>query len=184
MYREPPALKHGAYSGTAILPGEDPAAFAKLLEEIEAEFKPVGAMEKEIVFSMARSIWRKKNLKTYRFKRQADEQASKVWDDLPPSKHLIPIPKDNSDPTREKLAEFEKIDRHLKKRLGGTAWALYWAGDQITIEHLETELAMEDRLDGMFDRSLKRLLMVRGVKSVLQSASINGETPKRLTTAA
>ena len=43
--RIPPALKHGAYAGTAVLPGESQAAFKKLHRGLIAEFIPSGMME-------------------------------------------------------------------------------------------------------------------------------------------
>ena len=47
--RIPPALKHGAYSATTLLPGEDPAEFEKLHQELIAELKPSGALEDDAV---------------------------------------------------------------------------------------------------------------------------------------
>jgi hypothetical protein len=61
-----PALKHGGYSATALLPGEDPAAFKKLHEALTAEFSPVGALEEDITASIARLIWRKRHLATFK----------------------------------------------------------------------------------------------------------------------
>ena len=60
----PPALKHGGYSGMTLLPGEDPAAFKKLHDDLLAVFSPVGRLEEDIVTTMAHlavpganSIW-------------------------------------------------------------------------------------------------------------------------------
>jgi hypothetical protein len=64
--RNHPALKHGAYSATAVLPGESQAAFEKLHRSLIAEFTPSGMMEDDIVADMARLIWRKQNLGTLR----------------------------------------------------------------------------------------------------------------------
>ena len=55
----PPALKHGAYSGTTLLPGEDPAAFEKLHADLVTELTPVGPLEEDIVVTIARLAWRK-----------------------------------------------------------------------------------------------------------------------------
>jgi hypothetical protein len=38
--RLPPALKHGAYSEAALLPGEDPAEFKALHKGLIADFRP------------------------------------------------------------------------------------------------------------------------------------------------
>jgi hypothetical protein len=40
-----PALKHGAYSATTILPGEDSTAFKKLHQEVMAELSPNGILD-------------------------------------------------------------------------------------------------------------------------------------------
>src|SRR5262249_56790999 len=60
------ALKHGAFSATAILPGEDPAALKELHQNIIAELAPVGALEDDIVWTIARLVWRKNNFATLR----------------------------------------------------------------------------------------------------------------------
>ena len=44
-------------------------------------------------------------------------------------------------------------------------------GKDATIDHLLSELSVVDRLDGMIDRCLKRLLFVRGLKSIAPSSS-------------
>jgi hypothetical protein len=64
--RRHPALKHGAYSATAVLPGESRAEFEKLHCDLIAEFAPSGALEDDIVMSLAQFIWRKQNLATLR----------------------------------------------------------------------------------------------------------------------
>ena len=50
------ALKHGAYSATAVLPGEDLAAFKKLHQECIAHYAPVGPLEDDVVATMARLL--------------------------------------------------------------------------------------------------------------------------------
>ena len=62
--RIPPALKHGAYSATAILPGESQAEFEKLHRDILAEWTPSGVLENDIVMTITRLLWRKQNLDT------------------------------------------------------------------------------------------------------------------------
>ena len=72
--RTPPALKHGAYSATAILPGESQAEFEKLHRDTIAEWTPSGVLENDIVMTITRLLWRKQNLDTLRIeeeKRQA-----------------------------------------------------------------------------------------------------------------
>ena len=59
-----PAVKHGAYSATDVLPGESRAAFEKLHRGLIAEYAPSGVHEQHIVMNLARLIWRQQNLGT------------------------------------------------------------------------------------------------------------------------
>jgi hypothetical protein len=73
-----PALKHGAYSTTSILPGESAVEFAKLRRGLISEFGPIGALENEIILSLAHYLWRKKNLQTFRFAELAQQRMSQI----------------------------------------------------------------------------------------------------------
>ena len=55
--RIPPALKHGAYSATAILPGESQAEFEKLHRDTITEWTPSGVLENDIVMTITRLLW-------------------------------------------------------------------------------------------------------------------------------
>jgi hypothetical protein len=92
-----PALKHAAYSGTTLLPGEDPAAFAKLHAELIGEFAPVGPLEEEIVSSVAHLIWRKQNLSTYRLAEQASNRVSAIYKEVSPPMPEFSFPSDTRD---------------------------------------------------------------------------------------
>src|SRR5271163_763486 len=61
-----PAFKHGAYSAVTILPGESAAEFEKLHEELIAELAPSGALEHNIVATIAQLVWRRQNLRILR----------------------------------------------------------------------------------------------------------------------
>jgi hypothetical protein len=50
----------------SILPGEDPTAFQKLHRELIVELLPNGLLEHNIVATIARLVWRKHNLATFR----------------------------------------------------------------------------------------------------------------------
>jgi hypothetical protein len=111
-----PSLKHGAYSSTAILPGENPAEFEELYQALIAELAPTGALEEDIVANIARLVWRKRNLATL----------LGAEDDF-------------------------RLDE---------------IGNIATAERLLSDLEMEGRLDALIDKCLKRLLFVRGLKSL------------------
>jgi hypothetical protein len=72
-----PAVKHGAYSATDVLPGESRAAFEKLHRDLIAEYAPSGVHEQHIVMKMARLIWRQQNLGTLRISGLKLQQSEK-----------------------------------------------------------------------------------------------------------
>ena len=88
----PPAFKHGAYSGTTLLPGEDETAFKKLHGDLIGEFAPTGPLEQDIVETIARLTWRKQNLSTYRVAKWAKNWVSAIEARRhPPSDLEMPI---------------------------------------------------------------------------------------------
>ena len=172
------ALKHGGYSGTTLLPGEDRDAFEKLHRDLIAEFAPAGPAEEDIILTMARLLWRKQNLSTYK----VVELVKNRWLVIrakygprydPNSPDIISLSSFERKDLRsqdEIRADEKAAEQELRNELGG-AMAFVEMGDAITIERLFENLSVIDRLDGMFDRRLKRLLMVRGVKSLSQTAT-------------
>ena len=73
-----PALKHGAYSAIAVLPGESRAEFEKLRRDLVADFTPSGALEDHIVMTIAHLTWRKKNLATLRISELAQDRREAI----------------------------------------------------------------------------------------------------------
>jgi hypothetical protein len=165
-YRSPSALRHGAYSKTTLLPGEDPSDFDKLHDDIVAELTPNGAIEEDIVATIARLLWRKQNVHIYQRAEQARKRRSAIQAKLVPSMTLTTL--DTRDPEEVRRAE-KSADKQARRELG-EAWELVEMGEVTTIDYLLHELAVIERLDAMIERSLKRLLLVRGVKS-MESAS-------------
>ena len=199
-----PALKHGSYSATALLPGEDPAALKKLHDALIAEFSPVGALEEDIVASIARLVWRKRHLATFRvvgLKRDEKMMGCTIdpdmdWTRLDPDKAkkdleaLFPPPNVwrswNSEEekmtmyrkAREAQKEYEAL---IKEDSKPSEQRLFMKGEIATIEQFMDVLAVEERLDTMIDRCLKRLLFLRGLKSLAPAkSSSQPPAPKRL----
>jgi hypothetical protein len=162
----PPALKHGAYAKTTILPGEDPAAFKKLFRDLVEEFDPDGPIEMDIVLDIARLIWRKRNLGTFRiaeFARAHYEhiREQSLWDEQVKT----------VDPARMQEANkaADAVELRAEKELGH-ALEFVENKDLATFDGLTKELHVEAQLNAMIDKSLKRLLLVRGVKSMSPSS--------------
>lgn len=178
-----PALKHGGYSGTSLLPGEDPGAFEKLRAGLIAEHAPAGPLEDDIVATMARLIWRKQNLSTYQLAEQAKRRVSEIRSELVPYEMPShPYADETHDPEEVRAAE-HAAEEQARKELGKSVWELVEMDDDVTIDRLLSELSVVDRLDGMIDRCIKRLLLVRGLKSISSSESKASSPPKRITAA-
>jgi hypothetical protein len=144
------------------------------------ELKISGPLEEDIVMAIARYMWRKRNLKTYR----AIELAKKSHDQLLTT--LITrsdIPRDivrnvlrnnkTAHPeipipllTKENVARVNTLYKEVAKQMGEQNVELALIANQLTIDNLQNELLLTDRLDGMIDRAIKRLLMIRGIKSL------------------
>ena len=162
------ALKHGAYSATAVLPGEDLAAFKKLHQECIAHYPPVGPLEDDVVATMARLLWRKQNLPTCRLAELALEYEAAI------RKEKLPTP-------LEEIAEFgvlpggreaalQAAEDQARKELGAK-YALVEIGATATVDRLLQDLVIEERLDARIDACIKRLLHLRGLRSLSTAPS-------------
>ena len=167
-----PALKHGGYSSTAVLPGENRAEFEKLHQALIAELAPTGALEENIVADIMRLVWRKQNLATFRLA----EDVRAVWfgrrEEIFYEKHPdAPATPDSplsmlSQSERAGLVEgTDAIIDEVRKELGEN-FRLVEIGDTATVERLLSDLEIEGRLDALIDKGLKRLLFLRGLKSL------------------
>jgi len=162
-----PALKHAGYSATTLLPGEDAAAFEKLHRALIAEFSPVGALEEDIVADIARLTWWKQNLATFRIAELANARHQKIISEKVPSDG--PSLLSFTDPAVAREG-YRAAEEQARQELGDV-YKLIDIGEPATIDGLMKELDIKERLDGLIDRCLKRLLMVRGVKSLSRAPS-------------
>lgn len=161
-----PALKHGGYSTTTILPGESAAKFEKLRRDLIAELVPDGAFEEDIVATMARLVWRKQNLATFEIAERARDRCTQLLNQND-RQDGQPFPDETLRAAGEQMVEEF-----------GDACELVKMGDAATIDHLMNDLDVQDRLNSMIDKCLKRLLFVRGLKSI--SAAPPSAPPSRL----
>ena len=162
-----PALKHGGYIATSLLPGEDRAAFEKLHRDLVVEFNPVGALETDIIADVARLTWRKQNLATLRIAEFVRTRRRQIEYDTKLLGISIVEKEREAAACADEQAREEFGDIHQLIDVGGAA----------TIDGLMKELDVIERLDGMITRCLKRLLILRGVKS-LSSAASSESTPQ------
>ena len=169
--RIPAALKHGAYSATAVLPGESQAEFEKLHRGLIAELVPSGVLEDDIVMTIARLVWRKQNLATLRIA----ERAQSRHEEIVYEKHDNE-PSDFND--REDEREIERAAESEAQEELGEIYEFVEIGSGATFDGLTSELGIQERLDAAINRCLKQLLMVRGVKSI---AAAPPSAAKRIT---
>jgi hypothetical protein len=156
------ALKHGAFSATAILPGEDPTAFEELHQKLIAELAPIGALEDDIVWTITRLVWRKEHLGTLRIAELALEHESRIRAQKSQLAESLKL-ENYSEEAREVV--MEAADDQARKDLGAK-YELVEIGEAATMDRLLQDLAVEERLDAMIDKCLKRLLFLRGLKSL------------------
>jgi hypothetical protein len=176
--KQHPALKHAGYSATSILPGESAAEFEKLNQEVISELTPNGALEADIVATITHFLWRREHLATFRIAELAQQRMTQI------RAAMVPDMGDGEPKTRESV-EFEKTfiekwhaaESQARKELG-ELYALVEMGDEVTVDRLIRYLHVFERLDAMIDKSLKRLLLIRGLKSM--SFASTSVPPERL----
>jgi hypothetical protein len=126
---------------------------------------------------MARLIWRKQNLSSYRLVDLAKSRISVIHHELVPQID-VNFAWDTRDPEKVQAAT-KAADEQAQKELG-LFYELTKLGEVATIDYLQNELSLIDRLDGMIDRCIKRLLPARGLKSISPSASTAASGTKRI----
>jgi hypothetical protein len=153
-----PALKHGGYSALTLLPGEDPTALEKLHKTLVAEFAPNGALEEDIILTIAHLTWRKQNLGTFRLAELARERRDAIEQAIKSEIHNYAWEQTERQVT-------DATNKQARKELGDV-FQLVEIGGLATLDRLAQELTIIERLDAMIDRCLKRLLLCRGTKSL------------------
>ena len=178
MLYSAPALKHGAYSGMGLLPGENPAEFKKLLEDLIAELNIDGPSEHAIALKLTHVMWREQHLAIYRYAAQARKRYSEIRSELAPQRQ--PSVTDLIGGSKLDPEELRKAEKKAEKKASeelGSAWRLVEMGDVLTLEHLSKELEIAERLSRQKERLLKQLMLVRGVKSISLSSLTPASPP-------
>jgi hypothetical protein len=180
----PPALKHGIYSGIGLLPTESRAKFRKFKKQIFAELYLVGRLEEDIGDQIVRFEWRRQNLFTYDLAQRARGRHSSIYSSVPSVRYLydelevLPHPEN---PSPEKIEAARKRAHSRARNELEAAIELVELGDVVTFEYLEKRLAILERLDEVIARAYKKLLYVRGVKSVSSSGAAPLPQPHLIT---
>jgi hypothetical protein len=155
-----PALKHAGYCAMSVLPGESAAEFEKLHQELIAELIPNGVLEEEIVATIAHLVWRSRHVDTFRIAERARKRMAQIRDPLI----------SHADDDETFTEQWNAAENQVREELG-ELYSLVEMGDEATLEGLDRSLAIQERLDSMIDKCLKRLLFVRGLKSISTASS-------------
>jgi len=153
----PAALKHGAYSVATLLPGEDEGAFDSLHQSLVAEFAPAGALEEHVVANLARFVWRRDRLDVVRIAKLAEERISAI---RTVELRLTTMLANEAVWAAAKAKAREEL---------GEVCELAEIG--VSEGQLAKEIEMRGKLDDMIDKCLKRLLFLRGLKSMARAAA-------------
>jgi hypothetical protein len=167
------ALKHGGYSTMGLLPGESPAEFEKLHKNLIGEFAPQGPLEEDIVSTIARLLWRKQNLATFRTAESARQRRNQIiQEEMARRKIPDPIPHfpmlEINEPEDAEMQAARKYALQEGEQQARDELGEYYELTQrgYHTDALTKDLDVEERLDAAIDKCIKRLLMVRGVKSM------------------
>jgi hypothetical protein len=148
-------------------------------ERLVVELAPAGALEEDIVLTIARLLWRKKNLASFRIAAQARKRFDAIVEETSLNDDFRRRRPKVEDLTQKEKAELEAMAQRVRQELGWKHEFLDMDKDDATVDRLLKELAVEERLDNLIERCLKRLLFLRGLKSVSASSSANtGASPK------
>jgi hypothetical protein len=208
--KRPNALKHGAFSATAILPGEDPQEFEELHYSLTEEWMPDGATEEDAVLSIAKAVWRKRRVQRFLTAQSIysaihpghgwynEGVALKAFAGLLLDNPItaFDLAKRGLHPAR--IAHFEKKfprsqypsnsewAEAVLKEIGSLLEALesdpqsaglldlYHSSEVMSGDLFKQELALDERLDAMIDRAVKRLIQTKAMKEML------GRQPKKI----
>jgi len=164
-----PALKHGGYAATQILPGESVAEFDKLHRDLTADFTAEGALEADIVEDLAARLWRKQNLVTFRTAEAARRRYDEIKDrhanrfaglqfiTEADARERCGYSEEKELQEKAELAEREDAiraaDEIARNEPGEDTYELAKMADTVTLACLMKDLAVEERLDAMIDKS-------------------------------
>jgi hypothetical protein len=209
--KRPNAHKHGVFSATAILPGEDKREFEKLHAAVIKEWRPVGATEQDAVLSIAKAVWRKRRVQKFlevQLKRNTVDPAhpsynvknavsallvnlhhspDTAYDDYA-HQYLHPekikylnekYPSERFSSTSERAVAIANELRSLLEVPTYFAPAfqqidqLFHTATNFSDDMFKQELALDERLDAMIDRAVKRLIQTKAMKQMLGSVARN-----------
>jgi hypothetical protein len=168
-----PALKHGGYSVTGLLPGEDAAAFEQLHRELKATYCPAGPLEEHAIATIGNLLWRRQNLGTIRRAEAARKRYLAIRSEMIPSaKFAFELEYLREDSIPPDPAEVEAATKAAEERAQqelGEDYKLAEMGDLATSVQLLADLEVEGRLDARIEKLGQGLMRLKTFKSLLSA---------------
>jgi hypothetical protein len=127
-----------------------------------AELAPTGTLEEDTVATIARLMWRKQNLGTVRVAELTRSRYVEIRSAKLPDNILRML----DDADLAKLIEATQAAEDQAREEFGDRYKLLEIGEAATFAGLRQDLDIQERLDAMIDKCLKRLLYLRGLKSM------------------
>jgi cytosine/adenosine deaminase-related metal-dependent hydrolase len=208
-WKRPNAHKHGAFSATAIFPGEDEQEFEELHAALVEEWMPVGATEEDAVLSIAKAVWRKRRVQKFlqaEFMGYAGDPTHRSYDEVIGLHAFAALMKEAPETAFQNYGKRclrpERIS-HLKEKIrrsqfqsisewaqavineinslitaaindnpeGAQVAALFHSAATVSNDLFKQELALDERLDAMIDRAVKRLIQTKAMKQMLSQTT-------------
>src|SRR5262245_46319503 len=197
------AIKHGAFSSMAILPGEDEDEYHALFEAFCDEWSPEGPTEVDAISTLTNCVWRKRRIRRFiaeRVELRSFDPDHPAFDpDLVLGATNVAFQQLDPKQLEELINENPALRKHLEKKFPKPQRDWVEPADlakKFTIDDMKTligrghvpkplrelhradvvgedlfkqELAMEERLDAMIDRAIKRLVQAKAMKQMLAS---------------
>jgi hypothetical protein len=170
----PSALKHGAFSEILILPGEDPAAFAALKRSLFEEYEVSGCSEESTMTAIAKTIWQLWRLNVYehvlhlRAGKSAGHSEKNGKNPVSEAINAFMRKRGLNDPD-DKPADVPTVP--VQPELKTNDELLLELGNLVTLEHLDKELDVENKLHAKLDRLLKRFFQLKAMKPLIKTGS-------------
>jgi hypothetical protein len=216
-WKRPNAQKHGVFSATAILPGEDAREFDELHSALIEEWKPVGATEEDAVLTIAKAVWRKRRLQRFievqLWTKAVDPNHPSSLETLGLAGLAMLLAAEPETGFKEYASRYLRKDRinYLEQKVprsnykSESEWANAMIGEikslialppllgpehdrvvklQYSSENLfgdlfKQELALDERLDTMIDRAVKRLIQTKPMKQMLGQTAVDRSTDQQ-----
>ena len=115
---------------------------------------------------MAHLLWRKKNLVTFRIAERARQLATEIQEAIISGPTLNPPGFEGAGDFDATFAQKERAAETEARKELKELYPLVEIGEEASISCLMKDLAIHERLDAMIEKCLKRLLLIRGIKSV------------------